>query len=72
MMLLGVEGKAACWRALRALAATDTRLDASDLDRLLARADAQTRTLEDLRRRRAAEVLTAELAAVRTGPSAGR
>ncbi|MEV7443130.1 hypothetical protein AB0O22_18635 [Streptomyces sp. NPDC091204] len=60
-MLLGVEGKAACWRALRELAATDDRLDAPDLDRLLARADAQVRTLDGLRRRRAAEVFAAEL-----------
>lgn len=61
-MLLGVKGKAACWRALRTLADTEPRLDASDVDRLLARADAQARTLEDLRRRRAAEVFAAELA----------
>ncbi|MFB7462674.1 hypothetical protein ACFCZ1_04035 [Streptomyces sp. NPDC056224] len=67
-MLLGVEGKAACWRALRAVAETDARLDAPDLDRLLARADAQTRTLDDLRRRRAAEVFTADLAAARIRP----
>ncbi|MCX5613458.1 hypothetical protein OHB39_39065 [Streptomyces sp. NBC_00047] len=67
-MLLGVEGKAACWRALRALAATDTRLDASDLDRLLARADAQSRSLEDLRRCCAVEALTAEPAAVSARP----
>ncbi|MEV6734705.1 MULTISPECIES: hypothetical protein [unclassified Streptomyces] len=67
-MLLGVYGKAACWRALRDLAETDTRLDAPDLDRLLARADTQTRTLDDLRRRRAAEVLTAETA-VRVRPA---
>ncbi|MFD9371777.1 hypothetical protein ACFWA6_29345 [Streptomyces sp. NPDC060020] len=60
MMLLGVEGKAACWRALRELAATDDRLDAPDLDRLLARADTQVRTLDGLRRRRAAEVFAAE------------
>ncbi|MFE9928521.1 hypothetical protein [Streptomyces sp. NPDC005533] len=60
-MLMGVEGKAACWRALRALAATDDRLDARGLDRLLARADAQARMVDDLRRRRAAEVFGAEL-----------
>ncbi|MFD6969578.1 hypothetical protein [Streptomyces sp. NPDC059979] len=61
MMLLGVEGKAACWRALRELAATDDRLDAPDLDRLLARADNQASMLDGLRRRRAAEVFSAEL-----------
>ncbi|WP_404953527.1 hypothetical protein [Streptomyces sp. 147326] len=61
MMLLGVEGKAACWRALRELAATDDRLYAPALDRLLARADEQVRTLDDLRQRRAAEVFAAEL-----------
>ncbi|WP_323139642.1 hypothetical protein [Streptomyces sp. NBC_01443] len=79
MMLLGVEGKAACWRALRELTAADDRLDAPDLDRLLARADTQVRTLDDLRRRRAAEVFAAELgvtAAVRASggplrPAAG-
>ncbi|CAM5304262.1 hypothetical protein SAVIM338S_00493 [Streptomyces avidinii] len=61
-MLLGVTGKAACWRALRELADTEPRLDASDIDRLLARSDAQARTLEDQRRRRAAEVFAADLA----------
>lgn len=76
-LLLGVEGKAACWRALRELAATDDRLDAPDLDRLLARADAQGRVLDDLRLRRAAQVFASELPASasprsRPSPAAGR
>ncbi|MEU6982550.1 hypothetical protein ABZ946_03890 [Streptomyces sp. NPDC046324] len=61
-MLLGVEGKAACWRALRALAETRSGFDTTDLDRLLARAEEQSRTLDDIRRRRSAEVFGAELA----------
>ncbi|UQX04248.1 hypothetical protein [Streptomyces sp. RerS4] len=70
-MLLGVEGKAACWRALRAVADVDPRIAAADMDRLLARADAQSRTLEELRHRRAAEVFAADLRG-QTSPAPGR
>jgi len=56
-MKLGVEGKAALWRSLRALAEDDSRLDISRLDALLARAKAQSRTLERLRVAAAAEAL---------------
>ncbi|MFD6419370.1 hypothetical protein [Streptomyces sp. NPDC060194] len=48
-MLLGVQGKAACWRTLRALSATDPRLDTARLDRLLDRAERQTAALEEIR-----------------------
>ncbi|QIQ07288.1 hypothetical protein HA039_32215 [Streptomyces liangshanensis] len=48
-MLLGVLGKAACWRSLRALAYTDRRLDAAKLDTLLERAEHQNAALEELR-----------------------
>ncbi|MFF7590423.1 hypothetical protein ACFZCK_23330 [Kitasatospora purpeofusca] len=41
----GVEGKAALWRALRAVADTDQRLDRSELERLSERAAEQARTL---------------------------
>ncbi|MEU6945167.1 hypothetical protein ABZ957_08010 [Streptomyces sp. NPDC046316] len=61
-MLLAVEGKAACWRTLRALAETRSGFDAADLDRLLTRAEEQSRTLDDIRRRRSAEVFGAETA----------
>ncbi|MFC8273307.1 hypothetical protein ACFUJR_12410 [Streptomyces sp. NPDC057271] len=63
-MLIGVEGKAACWRALRALAEAETGsgLDGAQLDRLLTRAEEQSRTLDDIRRERSAEVFGAELA----------
>jgi hypothetical protein len=53
---LGVEGKAAGWRTLRALADTDGRLDQRQLDELLARAQRQLSTLEELRLRKAQEV----------------
>ncbi|MFE1251257.1 hypothetical protein [Streptomyces sp. NPDC058735] len=53
---LGVEGKRAGWQTLRELAATDTRLDAGQLDELLARARRQRDTLEDLRREQAGVV----------------
>ncbi|MEV4557953.1 hypothetical protein AB0K51_13250 [Kitasatospora sp. NPDC049285] len=46
----GVEGKAALWRALRAVAARDERLDQEELDRLAERAAAQARTLNDWHR----------------------
>lgn len=48
-MRLGVEGKAAGWRTLRAVADHDERLDAGQLDRLVERAAAQVDTLEALR-----------------------
>ncbi|MFD7433718.1 hypothetical protein [Streptomyces sp. NPDC059861] len=52
---LGVLGKAAAWQTLRQVAETDGRLDAGQLDDLLARAERQQATLEDLRRRQATE-----------------
>lgn len=48
-MLLSVQGKAACWRSLRALAETDRRLFLEHLDVLLERADRQSVVLERLR-----------------------
>jgi hypothetical protein len=49
LLRLGVEGKAAGWRTLRELAATDPRLSAAWLDELLDRARAQADQLEELR-----------------------
>jgi len=57
MMRLGVQGKEAAWRTLRAQAGTDPRLDAGRLEELIARAAAQADILEDLRVRAAALVL---------------
>ncbi|MBT2444320.1 hypothetical protein J7E93_30350 [Streptomyces sp. ISL-36] len=57
-MRLGVEGKAACWRSLHALARTDTRLDADLLEELIQRARRQSQLLEALRARVAGHVLT--------------
>ncbi len=48
-MLLGVHGKAACWRTLRTLSETDQRLDIEHLDTLLERAERQSAILEELR-----------------------
>jgi hypothetical protein len=56
-MRLGVEGKAALWTALRALADRDPRLDPARLDRLAARAREQADTLEEMRLRTAVDVL---------------
>jgi FAD/FMN-containing dehydrogenase len=47
--LLGVQGKAACWRTLRTLSETDERLSTEWLDTLLERAEAQSLTLENIR-----------------------
>jgi hypothetical protein len=58
IMMLGVEGKAACWRTLRALAEHDDRLDAAEIDELLARARRQTGTLEELRVRTAERAIS--------------
>lgn len=57
---LGVEGKAAGWRTLRALADRDSRLDARGLDELIARANHQASTLEALRSSTAERVLISD------------
>jgi hypothetical protein len=49
ILRLSVEGKAAGWRTLRAVAERDPRLDPGQLDELLARAARQSGTLESLR-----------------------
>jgi hypothetical protein len=59
MLRLGVEGKAAGWRTLRAVAERDSRLDTGQLDELLARAARQSDELESLRVSIAAQVLAA-------------
>ncbi len=56
-LVLGVQGKAAGFRALRSIAAGDPRLDATDLDRLVDRAERQTGVLERLRLQAAARTL---------------
>jgi hypothetical protein len=58
ILRLGVEGKAAGWRTLRARADTDARLDAGRLDELISRASCQVEELEELRVRAASRVLT--------------
>ncbi|MFJ5551152.1 hypothetical protein [Streptomyces sp. NPDC093225] len=65
-MRLGVEGKAAGWRALRSVADSDPRLDRAILDRLSARAERQARALEEMRLAAAARAFPAE------GVAAGR
>ncbi|MEU3183937.1 hypothetical protein ABZ707_06960 [Streptomyces sp. NPDC006923] len=55
MMRLGVEGKTSCWRSLRAIADTDSRLDTARLDGLLQRAGRQAEVLEALRTAAAVE-----------------
>jgi hypothetical protein len=55
---LGVEGKAAGWRTLRALADTDSRLDPGHLDELMSRARRQTDLLEELRVRVTGQVIS--------------
>ncbi|MEU2778159.1 hypothetical protein ABZ646_36080 [Streptomyces sp. NPDC007162] len=54
---LGVTGKELGWRTLRSLAEADDRLDERELDRLLARAEQQLSTLEELRVRAVRNVL---------------
>ena len=60
ILRLGVEGKAAGWRTLRALAERDGRLDTGRLDELLARAENQSRTLEAMRSSTAERVLVSD------------
>ena len=59
ILRLGVEGKAAGWRTLRALAGSDPRLDPARLDELIARARRQADVLEDLRVAAASQVVRA-------------
>lgn len=49
LMRLGVEGKASCWRTLRALADSDSRITPERLDTLHRRAVEQAKLLESLR-----------------------
>jgi hypothetical protein len=53
---LGVQGKSAGWRTLRAVAEVDTRVDAAEIDRLIERADRQADDIEELRMQAAATV----------------
>lgn len=48
-MLTGVHAKAAGWRLLRAVAERDSRLDPAEFDALIARAEDQIRSLEQIR-----------------------
>jgi hypothetical protein len=59
LLRLGVEGKAAGWRTLRALADRDSRLEASQLDELISRARRQADFLEESRIRAAGQVIDA-------------
>ncbi|MFD5464225.1 hypothetical protein ACFWIQ_15595 [Kitasatospora sp. NPDC127059] len=63
----GVEGKAAVWRALRAIADTDERLDRAELDRLAERAAEQGRTLNGWHQAVSAAVLAHRAGAGRSG-----
>ncbi len=56
LLRLGIEGKAAAWRALRQVAETEPRLPADELERLIERADSQIDRVEELRIRAAREV----------------
>jgi hypothetical protein len=56
-LTLGVQGKLAGWRLLRAL--DDPRLDAAELDRLIGRAERQVDQLETLRLSTGKKVLSA-------------
>ncbi|WP_063794541.1 hypothetical protein [Kitasatospora sp. MBT63] len=56
-MRAGVEGKTALWRALRAIADRDPRLDPGELDRLTQRAHDQARLLNGWHDAVSAEVL---------------
>ena len=58
LLRLGVEGKAAGWRTLRAQADADTRLDAGRLDELFSRARSQADQLEELRVRAVSHVIS--------------
>ena len=56
VLQMGVAGKTAAWRTLRALAERDSRLDRHRLDQLIAAADRQSHVLEELRLRAVSRV----------------
>lgn len=56
---LGVEGKVAGWRSLRAVAEIDHRVDAAQIDGLIERAERQSDEIEELRIQAAATVFVA-------------
>ncbi|MGW1102510.1 hypothetical protein [Streptomyces sp. NPDC002540] len=66
-MRTGVEGKTALWQALRTIADHDPRLDPDELDRLIERAEEQTRTLNRWHQAVSAEVLNGRQPASREG-----
>ena len=57
-LVAGVHAKLGLWRALRAAAAADVRLEAERLDRLAARAESQLETLAEIQVRAAELALT--------------
>lgn len=67
-MLLGIEGKAALWRTLRARAAGDSRLTVGRFDILIGRAREQAELVENLRARAAAEAVGGDAAAATEPP----
>lgn len=68
-MRLGVEGKTAGWRILRARAAVDARLDVGRLDELISRAERQLTELEQLRLQSATAAFGGDPEAVSNGDS---
>ncbi|WP_435841328.1 transaldolase [Streptomyces fagopyri] len=64
-MLLGVQGKAACWRTLRILADSDERLSPENLNALMERAEQQSATLEEVRSAAVARVLLSQTVGTR-------
>jgi hypothetical protein len=67
-MLLGIEGKSALWRTLRARAAADSRLTAGNLDILIERAREQAELVESLRVLAAAEAVGGDASESATEP----
>ena len=60
LLLLGVNGKLALWRALRGTMGDDPRLSGTDFEALITRADSQRRRLEHQRLKAAHEALAAD------------
>jgi hypothetical protein len=58
MMRLGIEGKTSGWRSLRSVADHEDRLSAEELDDLIARAERQAETVEELRTRTAEAIFS--------------
>jgi hypothetical protein len=71
LLALGVTGKRALWRTLHLLARQEPRLSASELERLISRADEQLEKIEACRRNAVGDALLSPEGAVESSSTGG-